>query len=127
MGGDGTLDQAFYIPKIECEMEGCHELANNFVWISDTGTTILLCKRHYRAQKDKLQISTVINELEIMEEHNPVDAIHYAGGCYCRECEEWTGVVLGSRCKRFSFPPNSWICTKPDDFCSYGRRREGVE
>ena len=42
----------------------------------------------------------------------------------CRECIYWTGVALGMRCKLYSFPPNVWICSKPDDFCSKGQREE---
>ena len=42
----------------------------------------------------------------------------------CRECIYWTGVALGMRCKLYSFPPNVWLCSKPDDFCSKGQREE---
>lgn len=42
----------------------------------------------------------------------------------CRECKHWTGVDLGMRCKLYSFPPNCWICTGPDDFCSRGEKPE---
>ena len=42
----------------------------------------------------------------------------------CRECRHWTGIALGMRCKLYSFPPNAWVYSKPDDFCSRGERRE---
>ena len=42
----------------------------------------------------------------------------------CRECRHWTGVSLGMRCKLYSFPPNCWICTGPEDFCSRGEKPE---
>lgn len=42
----------------------------------------------------------------------------------CRECIYWTGVALGMRCKLYSFPPNVWRYSKPDDFCSMGQREE---
>ena len=42
----------------------------------------------------------------------------------CRKCRHWTGVALGMRCKLYSFPPNAWVCTQADDFCSRGERRE---
>lgn len=51
-----------------------------------------------------------------------IDPIHYAGGCYCRECEDWrpyTDDVDGKRgrCRmgRLKFE---------DDFCSCGTKRE---
>lgn len=42
----------------------------------------------------------------------------------CRECKHWTGVALGMRCKWYSFPPNAWVYSQPDDFCSRGQRKE---
>lgn len=41
----------------------------------------------------------------------------------CRECRHWTGIALGMRCKLYSFPPNAWIYSKPEDFCSRGERK----
>ena len=38
----------------------------------------------------------------------------------CRDCMHWTGVALGMRCLRYSFPPNCWIYSQPDEFCSSG-------
>lgn len=45
----------------------------------------------------------------------------------CGECEHWTGIVLGSRCKYHSFPPNSFIYKNEEDFCSCGKRKAGVD
>ena len=42
----------------------------------------------------------------------------------CRECRHWTGIALGMRCKLYSFPPNAWVYSQPDDFCSRGERIE---
>ena len=53
-----------------------------------------------------------------------IDPVHAAGGCYCRECEHWTGIALGMRCKLYSFPPNAFILSQPDSFCSRGKRKE---
>ena len=41
----------------------------------------------------------------------------------CRECAHWTGIALGMRCKLYSFPPNSWVYSQPEDFCSRGQRK----
>ena len=41
----------------------------------------------------------------------------------CRECAHWTGIALGMRCKLYSFPPNAWVYSGPEDFCSRGRRK----
>lgn len=41
----------------------------------------------------------------------------------CTNCEYWTGVALGMRCKMYSTPPNSWVYSMPDDFCSRGKRK----
>lgn len=45
-----------------------------------------------------------------------VDPIRAAGGCYCRECEYYLpDHICGWNSS------DGWL---PDDFCSYGRRRE---
>lgn len=53
-----------------------------------------------------------------------VDPVRAAGGCYCRECDYWTGFDGGMRCKLYSFPPNAWVYSGPEDFCSRGQRKE---
>ena len=44
----------------------------------------------------------------------------------CRECAHWTGIALGMRCKLYSFPPNAWVYSGPEDFCSWGRKIKTV-
>lgn len=49
-----------------------------------------------------------------------IDPVHAAGGCYCSECKFWDGY---GRCE----PPENGLIreyTRPNDFCSYGERRE---
>lgn len=41
----------------------------------------------------------------------------------CKDCQHWTGIALGMRCKLCSFPPNSWVYSRPEDFCSRGQRK----
>ena len=41
----------------------------------------------------------------------------------CKDCQHWTGVALGMRCNLYSFPPNAWVYSQPDDFCSRGQRK----
>ena len=44
----------------------------------------------------------------------------------CKNCEFWGGVIFGNVCRRWSAPlAGMKNCTMPDDFCSYGERREG--
>ena len=44
----------------------------------------------------------------------------------CKDCEFWGGVIFGNVCRRWSAPlAGMKNCTMPDDFCSYGERREG--
>ena len=45
-----------------------------------------------------------------------IDPIHAAGGCYCRECKYYLPEHICGW--------NSSAGWLPDDFCSYGRRRE---
>lgn len=41
----------------------------------------------------------------------------------CKDCTEWGGVVFGNTCRWWS-TQYSRLCTKPTDFCNYGKRRE---
>ena len=61
---------------------------------------------------------------DILSDAPTIDPIHAVGACYCLECEHWTGIALGMRCKLYSFPPNAWVYSQPDDFCSRGQRKE---
>lgn len=43
----------------------------------------------------------------------------------CKDCKQWGGVTFGNVCRRWSAPlAGMKNCTKPDDFCSYGERRD---
>ena len=45
-----------------------------------------------------------------------IDPVHAAGGCYCRECKGYGVIDLG-QCTTMG-------ARSPDDFCSYGERKE---
>ena len=61
---------------------------------------------------------------DILSDAPTIAPVRAAGGCYCKECQHWTGIALGMRCNLYSFPPNAWVYSKPDDFCSRGERKE---
>lgn len=43
----------------------------------------------------------------------------------CRDCKQWGDVTFGNVCRRWSAPlAGMKNCTKPDDFCSCGERKE---
>ena len=47
--------------------------------------------------------------------------------CFCRECKHWHDHITSSWCSRGAElrPQESgWIKRNPDDFCSYGERKE---
>lgn len=72
-------------------------------------------KRSTASKTVKVLAEVIINTAPI------IDAVPVVR---CRECKHWTGVALGMRCKLYSFPPNVWRYSKPDDFCSMGQREE---
>lgn len=41
---------------------------------------------------------------------------------HCADCENWGGVTLGNTCRHWS-TMDCRVCTKPTDFCSYGKRK----
>lgn len=49
-----------------------------------------------------------------------VDPVHVAGACYCRECRNYNKPRLGW-CSHHMDREN------PDDFCSWGQRREDTK
>lgn len=49
-----------------------------------------------------------------------VDPVHVAGACYCRECRNYNKPRLGW-CSHHMDREN------PDDFCSWGKRREDTK
>lgn len=54
-----------------------------------------------------------------------IDPVHAAGGCYCGECEYRTKDTQWTRagfCGRRDAGP--MMIARPDDFCSYGKRRK---
>lgn len=44
----------------------------------------------------------------------------------CKDCIQWGGVPFGNICRRWSAPlAGMKNCTGPDDYCSYGERKNG--
>ena len=41
----------------------------------------------------------------------------------CKNCTEWGGATFGNTCRKWS-TMDCRVCTKPTDFCSYGKRKE---
>ena len=54
---------------------------------------------------------------DFLREAATIDPVHAAGACYCRECRNYNKPRLGW-CSHHMDREN------PDDFCSYGQRRE---
>lgn len=50
----------------------------------------------------------------------PIDPVHAAGGCYCRECRMRTGVET----KETVLCGYHGCSMRKDDFCSMGKREE---
>ena len=59
----------------------------------------------------------VVSELD---EFPTIDPAHAAGACYCRECRNYNKPRLGW-CSHHMDREN------PDDFCSWGKRREDTK
>lgn len=61
-----------------------------------------------------------------------LDPVHAAGACYCWECKYYRefrtnrNKQLMRLCYRMGKHDMEY-CVKPDDFCSYGQRREGSQ
>ena len=64
-----------------------------------------------------------------LDEFPTIDPVHTANGCYCWECKYYRefrtnrNKQLMRLCYRMGKHDMEY-CVKPDDFCSYGKRRE---
>ena len=58
--------------------------------------------------------------LNIINNASIIDAVPVTR---CKDCQHWTGIALGMRCKLYSFPPNSWVYSGPEDLCSRCQRQ----
>lgn len=44
----------------------------------------------------------------------------------CKDCKHYGGITFGNICRRWSaIYSGVKNCTKPDDYCSYGERKDG--
>ena len=58
---------------------------------------------------------------EVVDDAPSVDAVPVVR---CKDCTQWGGVAFGNVCRRWSTPlAGMKNCTGPNDFCSYGERR----
>ena len=81
-----------------------------------------LAKTYMLKGKDKLRLATVINELELAPTADVVEVIR------CKDCSCAESLPSGLlRCRLHSVHSmfgNSIFNVKPDDYCSYGERKE---
>lgn len=59
----------------------------------------------------------VVSELD---EFQTIDPVHAAGACYCRECRNYNK-------PRLEWCSHHMDRENPDDFCSWGKRREDTK
>lgn len=59
--------------------------------------------------------------INLLEGAPVVDAVEVVR---CKDCTQWGGVAFGNVCRRWSAPlAGMKNCTGPDDYCSYGERK----
>lgn len=70
--------------------------------------------------RDTATIDLVVHHLDRQPTIDAVPVVR------CKDCKYWGGVVFGNVCRRWSAPlAGMRNDTKPDDFCSYGERKDG--
>ena len=94
-------------------------------WLKKVGAFL---KNLEDTKRERIMLGKIIDHIE---NQPTIDPIHAAGACYCRECEYYM-----ERICRFYSPKRALtpchtkllnVYMKPDDFCSYGSRREDTE
>ena len=62
--------------------------------------------------------------IELIEKAPTIDAVPVVR---CKDCKHWKFAqhINDNLCHRFDGDP--WIPTEPNDFCSYGERKEGAD
>lgn len=60
---------------------------------------------------------------ELLEDTPAADIVEVVR---CKDCKYYGGITFGNICRRWSVIHSGVKnCTKPDDFCSYGERKDG--
>lgn len=71
--------------------------------------------------EDDINAANVFADVVLeLDEFPTIDPVHASGACYCRECRNYNKPRLGW-CSHHMGREN------PDDFCSWGQRREGTK
>ena len=60
---------------------------------------------------------------EVLEDTPAADVVEVVR---CKDCAYYGGITFGNICRRWS-ALNVKNCTKPDDYCSYGKRKDSDE
>ena len=81
-------------------------------------------KRLYHADKrgNETEIADLRKKLKRCRE--AVRALGQPEVVRCKDCAHYGGITFGNICRRWS-ALNIKNCTKPDDYCSYGIRKDG--
>lgn len=91
------------------------ERAKVLRWLSETlkAQTTMESKFFYGGVATMIRSLTPANVAEVVR---------------CKECVYWGGVIHNNVCRRWSSPLEGLKnMTSPDDFCSYGEKKEGEE
>lgn len=72
--------------------------------------------------KDCYPLKDMLDGLHDEEVNPTIDPVHAAGGCYCRECENWLEPTESSPIGSCLGP--HWGRVGKDDFCSQGERKK---
>lgn len=82
-----------------------------------------------RLENEADRSSDIINLLilngiaNIVRDENIAPAADVVEVVRCKDCAHYGGITFGKICRRWS-AFNTKNCTKPDDFCSYGIKKD---
>ena len=72
-------------------------------------------------EKEEIAVYKIFEILiKRLSQEPTIDPVHASGACYCWECRNYNKPRLGW-CSHYMDREN------PDDFCSWGKRREGSQ
>ena len=78
----------------------------------------------YSGNKKAIYREAILAVRSILHSAKTIDAVPVVR---CKDCKHWKFAqhINDNLCHRFDGDP--WIPTEPNDFCSYGERKEGAD
>ena len=85
--------------------------------LKDIGESVVFTVRNAETSPELRGARKIIDRIKNAPTADVVEVVR------CKDCTHWGGITFGNICRRWT-GLNVKNCTKPNDFCSYGERKD---